>query len=501
MHRPNILLILTDQTRLSAISSYGDTPCRTPNVDRIRDKGILFRNAYTSCPLCSPARASIMTGQFPHNHGITANVGDLGCMLGNLPDSPELLSRRLERAGYACGYSGKWHLGDHHERWRSNGYIAGDPALGGCTLPRDVGFQGQNFAGHGGGGFKYQEYRDYLAEHGWEHRPVQKDGYTFLDQPAEATVPYFLADHTIGLIDRMVTEAREKPFFMWHNFWGPHEPYLTTDECLDMYRDVAMPEWPSFRWPAEREPGPHAVKLTHSGADKPAWSHYEKLLRQYYGFMSLIDAQIGRIYDHLERNDLLRNTVVIFTADHGETLGSHGGLMDKGFHHFDEIQRIPFIVRMPDGSRAGEEMEEFVSLLDVYPTVLDYAGTSYNEAHADGRTIRPLLEGAKSGWRDQIVVEFNGVNGGLATLRTIRYRNFKYGFSLGWPEQLYDLDRDPDELHNLAEDAAFADVVRDMRSRLVNWMEETHDGAILLARGAMQRSDGMRRRQTTESRI
>jgi choline-sulfatase len=133
-------------------------------------------------------------------------------------------------------------------------------------------------------------------------------------------------------------------------------------------------------------------------------------------------------------------------------------------------------------------MEEFISLLDVYPTVLDYAGTSHNDAYVDGRSIRPLLEGAKTEWRDQIVVEFNGVNGGLATLRTIRYRNFKYGFSLGWPEQLYDLDRDPDELNNLAEDEAFGDVLRDMRTRLVTWMEETGDGACPLVAGAVTRA-------------
>ncbi|RKY90864.1 hypothetical protein DRQ15_06405, partial [candidate division KSB1 bacterium] len=214
----NVLLILTDQHRLSAVGAYGSTPCRTPNIDRLAHQGVRFENAYTVCPVCSPTRATIMTGQYPHAHGVTSNVTALGCSVHELEDRPSLLSRRLETAKYSLGYSGKWHLGTDERTifGRSN-----HPCL-----PRDVGFEGQNFPGHGSGGFNYPEYRQYLSEKGLQHKVKREEGTKVttyageLEGPLESTVPYFLAENTISLIDRFA--QRNRPFFIWHNFWGPH---------------------------------------------------------------------------------------------------------------------------------------------------------------------------------------------------------------------------------------------------------------------------------------
>ena len=163
---PNVLLIFTDQHRLSAVGCYGETPCRTPNLDRLAAGGVRFERAYTVCPVCTPARGSIMTGLYPHAHGMVCNTNNIGCSIQDLADKPMLLSRRLQSAGYRCGYSGKWHLG---------GLDAGHPVpyysrLEPHTLPRDVGFEGQNFPGHGGGGHQYTEYREYLKRNGLTRR-------------------------------------------------------------------------------------------------------------------------------------------------------------------------------------------------------------------------------------------------------------------------------------------------------------------------------------------
>ena len=293
--KPNILFVFTDQHCLSAVGCYGETPCQTPNIDRLAREGVRFETAYTVCPVCSPARATIMTGLYPHAHGVCMNVHNLGCSVHELADRPELLSRRLQAAGYRCGYSGKWHLGTD----APTAFAAPNTP----SLPKDVGFEGQNFPGHGGGGFRYPEYRAYLAEHGYEHRVTRLDDrpipvmrYGVLEGPVESTVPYFLAEHTIGLIDRFA--ASGEPFFIWHNFWGPHTPYYSPRVFYEAYQGLEIPEWPNYCWPAREINRPHQVKI-HPQAEQLTWEDWAEGIRHYYAFTTLIDQQIGRIVDHL----------------------------------------------------------------------------------------------------------------------------------------------------------------------------------------------------------
>ncbi|MCK5803551.1 MAG: sulfatase-like hydrolase/transferase [Lentisphaeria bacterium] len=469
MTQPNILLIFTDQHRLSAVGSYGETPCRTPNIDRLAAEGVRFETAYTSCPVCSPARGTIMTGLFPHAHGITSNVHNLGCSVHDLPDGPDLLSRRLGAAGYRCGYTGKWHLGD------SQGQAFGAPSK--TSLPKTVGFEGQNFPGHGGGGFNYPEYKQYLKQNGWEH---EVDSWNtvwpcgILSGPVESTVPYFLTEHTLSLMDRY--QEGDDPFFIWHNFWGPHGPYFVPQEYYDLYRDVEIPPWPNYDWDSTVNL-PLQVKR-HPDADSLTWDDWAEAIRYYYAFTTLIDAQIGRLLKGLETRGMLENTIVVFTSDHGQTLGSHGGLTDKGWHHFEEIQRIPFIVRMPRGENAwalpaGTTLPQWVSLVDVYSTLCDLAGAQCDDAHLHGRSIAPLLRGEEPQWPNRAVTEFHGVNSLAATMVSLREEDLKYGWNCACKDELYDLARDPHETTNRIDDPEYADRVSAMRENLFDWMRET----------------------------
>ena len=467
--RPNILLILTDQHRLSALGCYGPTPCRTPNLDRLAAEGVRFETAYTCFPVCSPTRASIMTGQWPHAHGVCANVHNLGCSVHELADRPELLSRRLQAAGYRCGYTGKWHLG-----------TADETAFGGPntpSLPRDVGFDGQNFPGHGGGGHNYPEYKAYLQAHGWTHqvlpneRPARVMNYGRLAGPEEATVPHFLAQHTIDLMAQY--GAGDQPLFLWHNFWGPHAPYYAPAAYYEQYRDVAMPEWPNYRWDGVNENRPHQVKR-HPQWDALAWEDWAEAIRHYYAFTTHIDNQIGRILDYLDSSGLAEDTIVLVSADHGETLGSHGGLTDKGWHHFEEIQRIPMIVRLPPAMRSldpGTVLEQWVSNLDIFPTVLDWAGGDAGGVH--GQSFAPLVQGADAAGRETIFVEFNGVNSLATNMITCRHGDWKYGWNCSSFDELYNLAEDPYETANRIDDPACAGEVKAMIRRIEAFMEET----------------------------
>jgi arylsulfatase A-like enzyme len=479
----NILLILTDQHRLSALSCYGQTPCTTPHLDALAAEGLRFETAYTTCPVCTPARASILTGCYPHGHGMMANAHEVGCKVHELTDGPDLLSRRLQSVGYRNGYTGKWHLGSRGgETWLNRPIQR--------SLPSDVGFEGQDFPGHGDGGYWYDEYKRYLAERGlpylkWMGPEQSKPGlgrHNVLDVPIEASMPYFLAEHTIAQIDRF--KQGGEPFFLWHNFWGPHEPYWVPKAAFEPYRDLAIPPWPNFEWAQRDLSLPYTIKMPSLQRDIP-WSEWELALRHYYACASLIDSQIGRIVEHLRSSGLLEDTLVVMSADHGETLGSHGGLSDKGWHHFEEIQRIPFIVRVPEslgGSRPapGTVMPEWVSLVDLYPTFGEIAGASLERDPAaaasqlHGRSLLPLLRGEPvDDWRDEIFVEFHGLGGVAYSMVTCRHGDLKYGWNVSNTDELYDLAVDPHEMHNCIADPAYSERLQAMRERLFAFMERT----------------------------
>lgn len=488
---PNLLLLFTDQHRREAVGCYDASICKTPHIDGLAAEGVRFDRAYTPNPVCTPARASVLTGLYPHAHGMTANTGETSCAVHNLRDHKRLLSRRLETAGYACGYSGKWHLGTYGKAWGVD--LFGYENTG--SLPEDVGFEGHQFHDHGGPGIKYSAYHRWLEAKGYKldevldpskdwpwpslkpwahgHPPICLAGE--LTIPAEATVPYFLADNTIALMERY--RKAGKPFFIWHNFWGPHDPYYVPSDYVDLYRDVEIPPWPNWQWPARSMAGAHHLKV-HPDAETLPWEAWADQIRYYFAYTTLIDDQVGRILDYMRETGLLEETAVAFTCDHGETLGSHGGLVDKGFCHFEETHRIPFILRDPAGRWAGTARDEFVSLTDILPTFVDYAGAPCAESEVHGASLKGLLEGTRTEpWRDAVVTEFGGLGGTCVTQRTLVMGNLKYGYNAAGGDELYDLAKDPHEMRNSIDDPKYAADADRLRRRLDQWMGETKDSA------------------------
>jgi arylsulfatase A-like enzyme len=473
---PNILLFLTDQQRVEGVGVYGLSPVQTPHVDRLAARGQRFTNAYCAGPLCSPSRASILTGLYPHAHGVTSNIHEMGSIVNEIPDSPHLVSRQLEAAGYRTGYMGKWHIGsdfgNRHRvaRWWN---LPNEPAL-----PSNRGFAaGIDFPGHGDGGHGYPQYERYLAENGWSHRvrPHATDGekitgYGILEGPAEATVSHFLANQTLAMMDEAIDA--QQPFFLWHNDWGPHGAHLVPEAYLDRYREVEVPPWPSFDW--ELPPGHPAWVKRVPNAEQFGWAAWAEVVRHYYAWCSLIDDQLGRMLAHLEARDALDNTLIVFASDHGETLGSHGGLTDKGFSHFEEIQRVPLIISGTDRVQPRVR-DELVSLVDLYPTFCDFADQDWDRPRIQGRSLRPLLERSDTadGWRDTLFVEFFGLGSVATNMVTCRYASLKYGWTATGTDELYDLHDDPHELHNLIDDPRYARALQDLRRRMYTFMIET----------------------------
>jgi arylsulfatase A-like enzyme len=473
--RPNILVIQTDQQRVDTLRAYGGAVCRTPAIDRLAEEGIVFDRAYAVCPICTPARASLQTGLYPHNHRMMNNTGHPGCRYDELPDTPRLLSRRLASAGYAAGYTGKWHLGGADDA------LEEEPKPATSSLPTSVGYAGDDFPGHGGGGFRYPAYKRYLAENGLSLELANRTSGIYagheaaeISSPVESTVDYFLAERAITTIGELSRTG--KPFSFQLNFWGPHEPYYAQSRFVDLYRDLPIEPWPNFHDPSTNKPSVHDVKRS-SFTD---WKDFVPYVRHYFASMSMIDSQIGRVLEWMRAAGLYDDTVILFTADHGESLGIHGGLCDKSMFMYEETCRIPLIVKPATGygsPERGRRDDRFVTTCDLYSTVLDFAGLSREQAERDGRSlVRAIAGEPDDGWRDEVVVESDGLGSLLYSQRMIRHGDVKYVFNAGDTDELYDLADDPHELDNKVNKRSYQDTLLDMRRRLDGWLERTGDG-------------------------
>lgn len=481
--KTNILLICTDQHAKSSIGAYGSRICRTPHLDRLAEDALVFDHAYTTCPVCSPARASLQTGLYPFRHGMQTNIFQGGCMIHELADTPALLSRRLAAAGYAAGHTGKWHLGYGEKNFSDDYYnshiqeidldrdfIDYPRAYREATgLPTAVGYIGDDFPGHGGGGHAYPQYLDYLKQLGKPYCSEKHGEFGHIvTSSEETTMDYFLVERSKAIIDEL--QGTGKPWFHALNFWGPHEPYHTPQKYFDLYRDTEILPWESFGEDQDSKPKIHwALRNGHD------WDYFQEELRLYYAYTTFIDAQIGRLLNYLKTSGQINNTLIIFTADHGDSMGIHAGLTNKSMHLYEETASIPLIIR-PAGGCALRREERFANTTDIYSTILDIAGVEEVKTRRHGRSLMPLVRSENpSDWPQEVVVESSGLGMAHHSSRMIRHGNIKYIFNCADLDELYDLDLDPHELCNRVSAPEAAVLLREMRERLACWMRGKHD--------------------------
>jgi arylsulfatase A-like enzyme len=434
----NVLCIITDQQRQDSIAAYGNEFVETPNLDRLAADGTRFDRAYTPTAICSPARASIVTGVSPTTHGITRNLRAGATIDEDFPCYPQL----LREAGYNVGLDGKWHVGKH---------------------PRAFGFDGEHYPGfmHP---LEHDDYEEYLDEHGFEHwsegvveqYPSAESEYVIggIDtRPVEASFTYFIAERTIERIERYADDSPETPFYIGSHFFGPHRPYFIPEKYFEMYDadDVHLPE-SAVKERFENKPTVQKHRYDKTDLDNLSVEQWRKIIAIYHGYVSFIDDQVGRILDALERNGLADDTAVVFTTDHGSFVTAHKSL-DKGPMMYEDIYNIPLIVRGLDID--GGATNEFASLLDLAPTFLDLAGVSIPDVY-EGRSLLDLQRGVDD-WREQIVAEFHGLNYPYEQ-RMLRTDRYKLVLNAGDVSELYDLEEDPHELTNRISAPGYSDV-------------------------------------------
>jgi len=460
MTRPNVLLLLTDQERFDVTHPDGP-PVETPNVDRLRIEGAYFTRAYTPTSICSSARASLLSGLYPHDHGLLNNTHEADAIREELPGIPTF-GDLLADAGYENTYAGKWHVGR-------------------TKRPEDFGFE---YVGGGDAGHDRLDegFVAHQREHGVEPGDVELEDAIYADNPdptlvaaktpvpKEATRTYYLAERTIDRLDEWA--AGDGPFFHRTDFLGPHHPYTVPEPYASMYDPDEIPLWPSFAETYDGKPAVQRQYLSYRGVadfDERTW---REAIANYFGFVTFIDDQIGRILDAAAERGL--DPVVVHTADHGDFTGSHRQF-NKGPMMYEDTYHVPLVVRWPGVVEPGTVRDEFVRLHDLMPTFLDAAGVEPPD-DVDARSLLPLLRGeTPADWPETVFAEYHGDEFGLYSQRMVRDDRYKYVYNSPDVDELYDLERDPHELHNLAHHPAYEETRRRLRERLVDWMDETDD--------------------------
>ena len=479
---PNVLLIMLDQVRADALGCYGSRVSRTPNIDRLAHEGIRFVRAYTPTSLCSPARASMFSGLLSHRHGMLYNTTSALYGRQDLAEGVTLLPAILREAGVRCGYAGKWHI----DRSGPHAHGCEGTRVAGFGLPGFVREYDEWLQEHGHSGMRSVPVRDYSTPTGRIDTrlptPYGFDGV--LQLPTELTPSGFVAARTIELLRKM----RNDRFFITASFWGPHHPALPNEEYAGTVHPAGIEPWPNF---ADDLGGKPRIQQRYRDSLNPGlsgtdWETWRKTVARHYDFLAMIDAQIGRILDELDRSGLRRNTIVIFTSDHGDTLGCHGGQFDKGPYMYEETYRVPLLVRFPDGAGRGTVTGSLVANMDLFATVLDFRGLEApGNCHAV--SLAGIHDDPKAAFRDCILGQFHGFDRrGMYLQRMLHTGRWKYVFTPGDFDELYDLDTDPYELHNLIDEPALAEVRRELAARLAGEMEKTGDPHAEFARQFMR---------------
>ncbi len=441
--RPNILFILCDDLRPDALGCYGSRHVRTPQIDALAARGVRFTQAFCTTSLCSPSRASIMTGLYAHRHGVRNNFTELPAQLPQWPG-------RLQAAGHRTAYVGKWHMGEEND------------------APR-AGFDW--FVSHKGQG-KYFDTE-------WNVNGLRKEA-------PKGYYTHTVTDYALSWLKERSESGQDQPWAMCIGQKAPHSFYTPEEKYAQVFADVRVPYPPSAfglggkpEWIRQRLNTWHGIygplfefRKTFPDARPEAVKDFEAMVHGYWGTVLSVDDSVGRLMEFLKTSGQLERTVVIFMGDNGLLEGEHG-MVDKRTMHEPSI-RIPLIAAGP-GVPAGKVCSGQVLALDTAPTVLDLCGAPPLEK-VQGRSWRQLANGDAAGWRTAWFYEYNyevqfpytpNIRG-IRTADGWKYMHYPHGDGSADKHlaELYDLNSDPAELHNLVADPAQETRRKELAGRL-----------------------------------
>ena len=446
-NRPNIVFVLVDDLRWDEIGVAGHPYASTPNIDRIAHEGAYFSRAFTTTPLCSPARATFLTGLYPHTNGITDNLAR-----NEQSHKLETFPKMLHADGYDTAFIGKWHMGNDDS-----------PRPGFSTW---AGMKGQGEA---------------------LNPEMNIDGER---RPFEGYVTDILTDLSVDF----VTRPRQSPFLLYVSHKALHPNITQRDDgssgpspsgvpgfiAADRHKDRFADE-PVLRRPNSGVAPTDRPALMRQIGDLPPLSAAtvtpEQTIHQRQEMLLAVDESVGRIVAAIDQLGELDNTIVVVTSDHGFWYGEHG-LSNERRLAYEEALRIPMMIRYPERISAGLRPSEMVLSIDIAPTMLDLAGVTLPD-NLHGMSLVPILEGKNPGWRSSFLVEYYSdtvferiFRMGYKAVRTDRHKYIQY-VDLEGMDELYDLSADPYELRNVIDDPSYAATLGEMQAELQRLLDAT----------------------------
>lgn len=487
--RPNIVFIQNDHQVYYRHGFEGGIGPMRPNFQQLAQSGAVFENAYCTTPLCAPTRRTMMTGEYTHTHQQYYNYCDM-------PFSQTYLQVLAEN-GYRNYYYGKWHAGN---------------------LEPLKQFTEDYFSCEGyGNPYLTPEYKAYLQRYHLEPARTKVEWAFTMDQYEEANYwpelktgavyeqkgtwcgehaigtmltdkqsheSFFLANLACERLEKLSKEKGDRPFALRVDFWGPHQPFFPTQEFIDMYDPSEIDLYPSLHSDLQGKPDMFKIEWNipfgeNNRLCQPAKvtdDQWRFILSRVYAHSTMVDAAGGLILNKLKELGLDKNTLIVWTADHGDSVASNGGHFDKGSHMCEEVMRIPLAMSWKGVIPPQTVCSELVETIDYPVTLLDAAGLAFDKPHS-GRSLLGLFHG-KVSWREDMMCEsFGHGHGEFHLSRLVRYRNYKlvYHHEESQINELYDLERDPYEMENLYDCREYIEVREDMLTRMKRLMRETGD--------------------------
>ncbi|MBN1599193.1 MAG: sulfatase [Bacteroidales bacterium] len=471
----NVIFILSDDHRYDYMGFTGKVPwLETPSMDKLASDGVYCRNAYVTTSLCSPSRASILTGQYAHTHTIVDNQAPD-------PDNIIYFPQYIKQLGYKTAFFGKWHMGDandnprpgfdHWESFKGQGEYY-NPSLN--INGKRVQYDDSSYV------------TDILTEHALQWMKERTDG-----------LPYFVYLSHKAVHAEFIPAKKHRDKYAKEEIYYPLSYNITKPENLqinDMPYEIANKENPDYNygpgripdWVKEQRYSWHGVDYMYNGAMK-----FEEFYRRYCETLLGLDESIGKIIDYLKETGQYESTLIIYMGDNGFSFGEHG-LIDKR-HFYEESTRVPLLVSCPELFKGGKVETGMIQNLDIAPTILEIFGLETPE-QMQGKSFVPLLEGKKTEWRDKVFYEYYWEENFPETPTTFGIRTDRYKYIRYWgiwdTNEFYDLESDPYEMNNLIDSPEHQEIIKEMVDELYSWLDETGGMQIPLKRPEGRRFAG-----------
>ena len=458
--KPNILFLMTDQMQGRVLDPQH--PCQTPNMNRLIHKGVRFKNAYPANAVCSPSRASLMTGLLPHNHGVLHVIHNVDSDQSCLRDTRPHWAQKLEVAGYKTGYFGKWHV-ERSNKLEQFGWQVNGTHTSKLWQQRQKDISVNN-----------PVQQTFSLQRNLDAPPGYRESifYGVTDLPPEKRN----MGVTVSLAEDFLQEklAADDPWCCFVSLKEPHDPFICDQSAFDLYEVDKIPLPPNARDDLHGRPGIYrkAARVWQNFTDQER----REAATCYYASITEIDQLFGKFVDLVETNDESENTIIVITSDHGELLGAHG-LYCKNFSASEEIYNIPLVISGP-GCAKGITTDARVGLHDLGPSLLELVDCEPIDV-PDSRSFASILSNPKSG-EHQFTKGFAEYYGGrmILTQRVIWNGSWKFVFNGFDFDELYNLDEDPYEMTNLAEDPTYQEQLKKMTAQMWQVANETNDHSL-----------------------